>query len=287
MTNEDRAHRPDLAAPDAPATSDGDSAVRSELRGYGRSRLSLFSPLQGADWNLIVTLRPELVVYVTDRLSATVTVSGQRLAGRSEDLLGKQGSFRVDRAFVDTSLGRLDVRVGRQAINFGSALIWNPVDLVDTNTAFDFNVEKQGVDALRAAWSLSSTSSVLALMAFPDAGGQRRVISLARGETLVGSTNLSVLAVQDGRHDEAVLGLDAKGDLGVGWWLEGAAHWPSGRSATYDVVGGVDYSFAVMDQLYLAAQLRRDSSGGTSVADYDYLGLLNGRARSWRATTAR
>jgi hypothetical protein len=262
-------------AQEEPAAAGG---LQSELSGYARSRLSVFSPIDGADWNLILTLRPELVLHLGDKLSATVTVAGERLAGRGEDLLGRQGDFRVDRAFVDTSLGRLDVRVGRQAINFGSALIWNPTDLVDTNTAFDFNVEKRGVDALRGALGLSSTANVLGLMAFPEVGGQRRVLLLLRGEALVGSTNLAVLAAQDGRRDEAVVGLDAKGDLGVGFWVEGAAHFPKAAKDFYDVVVGADYSFAVMDRLYVAAQVRRDSSGGTGVGDYDYAALLQGRS---------
>jgi hypothetical protein len=254
------------------------AGLRSELRGYARSRFSVFSPLDGADWNLQATLRPELVLFVAERLSATLTVAGHRLAGRSEELLGQQGSFRVERAFLDATLGRLDVRVGRQAINFGSALIWNPVDLADFNTPFDFNVEKRGVDALRAAAAISATSSVLGLMAFPEQGGSRRVISLLRAEALVGSTNLALMAAQDGRSDEFVLGLDAKGDLGLGLWLEGAAHLPQERDAYYDVVLGADYSFAVLDRLVVAAQVRRDSSGGTGVEDYDCGALLRGRS---------
>ena len=32
-------------------------------------------------------------------------------------------------SFLDVELGGWDLRLGRQAINFGQALIWNPVDL--------------------------------------------------------------------------------------------------------------------------------------------------------------
>lgn len=254
------------------------TGLRAEMRGYVRGRAAIYSPIDGDDWNGIFRFRPELVLHVAEKLSATLTLSGERYGGRAEELLGREGDFRVERAFADYELGRFDLRAGRQAINFGSALIWNPVDLVDVNTALDFNVEKRGVDALRASCSVSSTASVLGLLAFPESGSGQSVLTLLRGEALLGSTSLGVIAAQDGRRDELVLGLDAKGDLGAGFWVEGAAHFPQDAENFYDVVLGLDYSFSMLDRLYLAAQYRRDSSGGTGVEDYDYAALLQGRS---------
>ncbi len=269
------------------------AAVDYDLRGSVRSRLALFSAIVGEvppeggqrdDFNLELRARPELTFYLKDRLSASLTVRGQRNWGASEDSLGS-GDVELDRAFFDLELGDWDLRVGRQAINFGQALIWNPVDLVDSNSPLDFDVVKEGVDALRASWAASPTASVQGLVAFPDGG----TLALLRAEVLAGTADIGVLAAADARTDELVLGFDVKGDLGVGYWLEGAYHDLEEGEDFLQVVAGFDYSFAVFDQLYLALQVYLDEAGGTGVADYDYASLGTTRrflARSYGSAVA-
>ncbi len=269
------------------------AAVDYDLRGSLRSRLALFSPVEGDvtpeggqrdTYNLELRARPELTFYWKDRLSANLTVRGQRNWGASEESLGS-GEVELDRAFLDLELGDWDLRAGRQAINFGQAQIWNPVDLVDSNSPLDFDVVKQGIDAVRASWAASATASVQGLLAFPDGG----TLALVRGEFLAGSADLGFLAAADARTDERILGFDVKGDWGVGYWLEGAFHDLEEGEDFLRVVTGVDYSFAVQDSLYLALQLYRDESGGTGVADYDYASLGTTRrflARSYGSAVA-
>ena len=253
------------------------SAVDYDLKGSIRSRLALFSPVAGDvppeggqrdDFNLELRARPELTFYLKDRLSANLTVRGQRNWGASEDSLGS-GDLELDRFFLDVELGAWDLRLGRQAINFGQALIWNPVDLVDSNSPLDFDVVKEGVDTFRASWAVSSTASVLALVAFPDGG----TISLLRGEVLAGSADIGLLAAADARTDELIFGFDVKGDLGVGYWAESAYHDLEDGEDFLELVLGFDYSWPIQDQLYLALQVYRDESGGTGVEDYDYAAL--------------
>ncbi len=252
-------------------------AVDYDLRGSIRSRVALLGglasnlptpPGQRDDYSLELRARPELTLYLKDRLSATLTVRGQRNWGTTEDSLGS-GDVDLDRAFFDVELGDWDLRIGRQAINFGQAQIWNPVDLVDSNSPLDFDVVKEGIDAFRASWAASSTASVQGLVAFPDGG----TLALLRGEVLAGSADLGFLAAADARTDEVVFGFDVKGDWGVGYWIESAFHDLSEGEDYLQVVAGFDYSFAVQDQLYLAVQLYHDESGGTGVADYDYASL--------------
>lgn len=249
-------------------------AVDVELRGSVRTRYSLFSPVAGDDYNLELRARPELFVYLKNRFSANLTVRAQRNWGAGEETLGR-GDLEIDRAYFDLRLGKWDLRLGRQAINFGQALIWSPVDLVDSNSPLDFDVVKQGVDAVRASYSLSGTASVLALVAFPDGGA----ISLVRSEMLVGNADLGLVVAEDGRDDDVILGFDVKGDLGVGYWAEGAYHDPRGGDDFYRLVLGLDYSFPVKQQLYFALQYYYDGSGGTGVTDYDYAALAASRRR--------
>ena len=190
-----------------------------ELRGSIRSRYGFFTPAVGDDESLELRARPELLLHLKDGLTANITVRAERGWGLAEAVLG-QGDVEVDRAYLDIELGQWDLRLGRQAINFGQALIWNPVDLVDSNTVLDFDVVKEGIDAVRASYAISSTASVQGLVAFPEGGS----LSLLRGEMLLGNTDVGLLAAANQRDDEVVLGLDLKGDLVVGWWVEGAYH---------------------------------------------------------------
>ncbi len=248
------------------------AAVDHDLKGSVRARLTLFSPVVGDDYNLELRARPELTLYLNDRLSANLALRGQRNWGTGEQSLGA-GDLELDRAFLDLELGDWDLRIGRQAINFGQALIWNPVDLVDSNSPLDFDVVKEGIDALRASWALSPTAGVQALVAFPGGG----TLALVRAEMLAGNADLGLLAAADARTDELVLGFDVKGDWGVGYWVEGTFHDLEDGEDFLRLVAGFDYSFAVRDQLYLALQAYRDESGGTGVADYDYAALGTSR----------
>lgn len=67
-------------------------------------------------------------------------------------LTGKSYLFHstIDRLWIDFSKGNLQVRAGRQRINWGQNMIWNPNDIFNAYSFFDFDyVEKPGSDALR------------------------------------------------------------------------------------------------------------------------------------------
>ncbi|GAB4411537.1 MAG: hypothetical protein OHK0039_16760 [Bacteroidia bacterium] len=56
----------------------------------------------------------------------------------------------VDRAYIDYSRGQWAVRAGRQRINWGVNLVWNPNDLFNALNFFDFDYEERpGNDAIR------------------------------------------------------------------------------------------------------------------------------------------
>jgi hypothetical protein len=56
----------------------------------------------------------------------------------------------LDRAYAEWSRSQLEVRLGRQRINWGLNLVWNPNDLFNTFSYFDFDYEERpGSDALR------------------------------------------------------------------------------------------------------------------------------------------
>jgi hypothetical protein len=66
----------------------------------------------------------------------------------------------IDRAYVDYSSGKWQVKVGRQRVNWGVNLVWNPNDIFNTFSYFDFDYEERpGTDALRVQYYTGVTSS--------------------------------------------------------------------------------------------------------------------------------
>jgi hypothetical protein len=84
----------------------------------------------------------------------------------SWNILNEQSFFlntAIDRLWIDFNYGKIQVRIGRQRINWGQTLIWNPNDLFNTYSFFDFDyVERPGSDAVRLQY-YPGYSSVLEL----------------------------------------------------------------------------------------------------------------------------
>jgi len=56
----------------------------------------------------------------------------------------------IDRAYLEYIKGDWEIKVGRQRVNWGKNLVWNPNDLFNTYSFFDFDYEERpGSDAVR------------------------------------------------------------------------------------------------------------------------------------------
>jgi hypothetical protein len=65
----------------------------------------------------------------------------------------------IDRACLDFSLGKFQVTAGRQRINWGMNFVWNPNDLFNTYSFFDFDyIERPGSDAVRLQYYLTPSA---------------------------------------------------------------------------------------------------------------------------------
>jgi len=66
----------------------------------------------------------------------------------------------IDRAWVDYTKGDWQIRVGRQRINWGVNLVWNPNDIFNSFSYFDFDYEERpGTDAVKIQYYTGVTSS--------------------------------------------------------------------------------------------------------------------------------
>ena len=67
---------------------------------------------------------------------------------------------KIDRIFLDYTIGKFQLTVGRQRINWGQCYTWNPNDLFNAYSFFDFDyIEKPGSDAVRIQYYNTSTSA--------------------------------------------------------------------------------------------------------------------------------
>jgi len=84
---------------------------------------------------------------------ADMIATDQGWVDMSWNILNEQSFFlntTIDRLWVDFNYGKIQVRAGRQRINWGQTLVWNPNDVFNTYSFFDFDyVERPGSDAIR------------------------------------------------------------------------------------------------------------------------------------------
>lgn len=67
---------------------------------------------------------------------------------------------RIDRGYVDYTKDKFQFTIGRQRINWGQCFTWNPNDLFNAYSFFDFDyVEKPGSDAIRLQYYSTNTST--------------------------------------------------------------------------------------------------------------------------------
>jgi hypothetical protein len=71
----------------------------------------------------------------------------------------------IDRVWFDLHYSKFQVTLGRQRINWGQTFVWNPNDIFNAYSYFDFDyVERPGSDAIRLQFFPSSSSAAELVM---------------------------------------------------------------------------------------------------------------------------
>ncbi len=184
------------------------------------------------------------------------------------------GSHRLYRAYVDLALPEVDLRLGRQRIAWGTAMLWNPMDILNPFNPIQLErQERQGIDAALMDWGYSALSRVSLVYAKQQSG----VSSAVRWRSNQNGFDLSVMA---GRfRGDSVLGFDFAGQIAeIGIRGEITQTDPaSGRGFTRAVVGA-DYTFA--STLSLNIELYYNGQGASDIAAYEFNRLLSGELQS-------
>ncbi len=170
-----------------------DKNVQAELNGYiSNMQTSIFEEAEG-DWindNLIHN-RLNFKLYAGTKVAFAVEFRNRFFTGDmvrlDPDYAGKmaadnglldlttnifnENSFilntKIDRLWADITMGPVQLKVGRQRINWGQTFVWNPNDIFNAYSYFDIDYpERPGSDAVRLQLypSYSSIVEVAAAM---------------------------------------------------------------------------------------------------------------------------
>jgi hypothetical protein len=89
--------------------------------------------------------------------------SDQGYIDMSWNIINEQSFFlntTIDRLWADFNYGKVQVRAGRQRINWGQTLVWNPNDIFNAYSYFDFDYpERPGSDAVRLQYYTGYSSA--------------------------------------------------------------------------------------------------------------------------------
>ena len=177
-----------------------DSIRKTELHGYVSSMQSVITNDIAGFWitdNLIHN-RLNFNWYPTQHLTFNLELRNRFLYGDQvkfdADSIGYVKSFDVDNGAVDLSgnllseksfflnsmidrlslrfeKGKWNVQIGRQRINWGQTFAWNPNDIFNIYSYFDFDYEeKPGSDAIRVQYYNSNTSLIEVAIKLNDEG---------------------------------------------------------------------------------------------------------------------
>jgi len=183
---------------------------------------------------------------------------------------------RLYRGYLSVALGDVDIRAGRQRIAWGTALLWNPMDILNPLNPLQLEREERaGVDALAVDWNYGALSR-LSLVAASHQGGDTSSYA-ARWQ---GNAGLFDYSLMSGRfRGDTISGFDFAGQIGqVG--LRGEFTYSiTLRDGEYRrFVVGADYS--VGDRLSLAIEYYFNGQGATNPADYQFMRWLSGEIQS-------
>jgi hypothetical protein len=103
-------------------------------------------------------------LVTADHTYSTIIGTDYGMADLSWNVLDEQSYFlntTIDRLWVDLNYGKVQARIGRQRINWGQTLVWNPNDIFNVYSYFDVDYpERPGSDAIRIQYYPGYSSTV-------------------------------------------------------------------------------------------------------------------------------
>lgn len=172
----------------------------------------------------------------------------------------------IDRAWIDYTFNKLQARIGRQRINWGINLVWNPNDIFNTFSYFEFDYEERpGTDGIKLQYFTSETSSAELVYKIGHNADETAVAGMYRFTEF--KTDFQVLGGWMGK--DYVLGGGWSGDI-KGGGFRGEVSWfiprESDNGSWEAVVVSISGDYFLKNSLYLHAGFLYNSYGTTGDA---------------------
>lgn len=276
------------------------AAAAQEVDGFVEARAQAQAGVDGFPATFVERVRPSFSAPIGDRVALSTTVELIFVEGRNtEDELQRiltesdlgpylelagvtwpeddnkafhisdvADYLSVERLAVDVYLPFMDVRVGRQALNWGSSFLVNPTSPFPEILLVEPWKQRRGVNAARFTLPFRDLHQLQLVIGTDD--DFRNVRAAARGTVNLLGVDVSLVGAWRQEANDGIFGLDVRGTLGVGYWFEGAVHVREGQRYE-ELVVGIDYSFPVLEQLVLTGQYYRNGGGSTGSSSLDAL----------------
>ncbi len=186
------------------------------------------------------------------------------------------GHTIFDRAWIGYVDGNFEARVGRQRINWGMNVVWNPNDIFNAFNFIDFDYEERpGNDAIRIQHYFGN--------------GKKIELAYAPGRTEDENIGALMYKFNKGSYDIQLLGGVFRDDYvaGVGWagnlktaGFKGEASYFLNRDKLFDTTdvlslsASVDYSFR--NGLYMLGSFLVNTNGQSSILGLENTNSLGG-----------
>ena len=180
----------------------------------------------------------------------------------------------IDRVWLDLNFNKFQATIGRQRINWGQTFVWNPNDIFNAYSFFDFDyMERPGSDAVRLQY-YPSFSSALELVAKID--GEEDLTAAALYRFSKWGYDIQFLAGYSNGAD-IVAGAGWSGSIGSvsfrgeGSWFRPAENF-SDTAGTIILTAGIDKVFdnnsmAQVQLMYCNDPLKLNSIAGFYMGD--------------------
>jgi len=269
-------------------------------KGYLKFLQTVMTEDISKDWYVdnLIHNRIDTKWYPTDKFTAAVEFRNRIFYGASinlfpgyEDYIGKDPGYwdlswnlatgdsyifntTLDRVWIDYTSGDFQARLGRQRINWGQNLVWNPNDVFNAYSFFDFDYEERpGTDALRMQYYTSYTSQAEFVY---QIGDSIQSMSFA-GNYRFNKWNYDFQFLGGYVKNDAVFGTGWSGDIKGGGFRGEFTYFHSlydSVDSKSQLVGSISGDYTFRNSLYLHAAAIYNSKGATGNISIDDSFLL-------------
>jgi hypothetical protein len=182
----------------------------------------------------------------------------------------------IDRVYVDYARGKFQGRIGRQRINWGQNLVWNPNDVFNAFSYFDFDYEERpGTDAIKLQYFNNYTSQSQLIYQIGDSLENMSFSGLYR----FNKWNYDIQFLGGFVRNDWVMGTGWSGDIKGGAFRGEITYFYANDSNIrnrHQVVASLSGDYTWRNQLYAHVSLIYNSLGATENISFNEGALLGG-----------